>query len=99
MAGLTKEMLASRKVRHMLKEPQLWLNIGFDLEEDHLTADYLGVDLRKLPKVQLTDQIFQNDSKDSSTHNLIRMTWFPIFRNQKFEITGRYLKKVKRCEL
>ena len=58
MPGATKEMLAKRRVRHMLRELQLWLNIGFDLEEDRLTARYLGVDLRKIPKVELTDQIY-----------------------------------------
>ena len=75
------------------------LHLDFSMAEDLVRAYYLSVDVRKLPKVELTDQIYRNDTRDSSTDKLIRVTWFVIHRNRKYEITGRFLKKVKRCEL
>ena len=92
-------MLAERKVHYLLASVQQKLSIWFDTDGDHLCVDYNGVDVRKLPKVELTDQIYRNDTRDSSTDKLIRCTWFVIHRNRKYEITGRFLKKVKRCEL
>ena len=92
-------MLAENKVHYMLTLLQEKLSIWFDTHGDHLCVDFLGVDVRKLPKVELTDQIYRHERKDSSTDKIIRVTWFLIQRNNKYEVTGRFLKKVKRCEL
>ena len=97
--GLTKEMLAKRPVLYLLEECQTWIAIGFNLEQDQLTIKYLGVEVHRMPKVKISDQIFQSGFRDTSTHKIKRGTFFVIYRNQRYEITARYFLKTKKCEL
>ena len=91
-------MLAEQPVRVQLS-CQFTVRIGFDLAKDELTVKFLCVYLHKLDKVQLSDDIHQNDTKDFSTDKVKRVSWFAIHRNQKYEISAKHLKKTKRSEL
>ena len=46
---MTKERLASKPIKYVLKGTQRYLSIGYDLEADHPTIKHEGVDAIKLP--------------------------------------------------
>ena len=64
-----------------------------------MTLKFLGVFVHKLPKVPLTEQVYQHECKDCSTDKIKRVSWFAIYRNTKFEISAKHTKKTKRTEL
>ena len=47
--GVTKERLAAKPIKYVLKGTQRYLSIGYDLAVDHLTIKHEGVDAIKLP--------------------------------------------------
>ena len=97
--GLTKVMLAEKPICYKLENSQLSLRIGFDLQKDQLTLHYLGVNFETLPKFELTDTIYQNDYRGASTDKTLRVSWFLIYRSNKYEVIARHFKKTKRTEL
>ena len=47
--GVTKERLAAKPIKYVLKGTQRYLSIGYDLAAGHLTIKHEGVDAIKLP--------------------------------------------------
>ena len=47
--GVTKERLAAKPIKYVLKGTQRYLSIGYDLAAGHLTIKLEGVDAVKLP--------------------------------------------------
>ena len=46
---LKREAIAAKPVKRMLKDGQVHLSIGYNLEAEHLTMKHQGVDAAKLP--------------------------------------------------
>ena len=46
---MTKERLAAKPIKYVLKGTQRYLSIGYDLAAGHLTIKLEGVDAVKLP--------------------------------------------------
>ena len=46
---MTKERLAAKPIKYVLKGTQRYLSIGYDLAAGHLTIKHEGVDAIKLP--------------------------------------------------
>ena len=99
VAGLTLEQLAENPVTFQLSINQAKVKIGYDPAKDQLTLMYMRVFVHKMDKVEQTDQIYQNETKDFSTDKVKRVSWFAICRNKKYEISAKHLKKTKRYEL
>ena len=47
--SVTKESLAAKPIKCVLKDEQRYLSIGYDLGLKRLTIKYFGVDPEKLP--------------------------------------------------
>ena len=60
---------------------------------------YLGVDVRKLPDVEISDDIKQHNMVDVSTRDIKRVNFHLICRNTKYVITASHFRKTKRTEL
>ena len=64
---MSKKRLAAKPVKYALKDSQRHMSIGYNLEADHLTMRYQGVDADKLPRPQQCLEICRNKIVDSST--------------------------------
>ena len=70
---MTKEFLAEHPMKYLLEQKQIWIEIRFSLETNAFSVSYLGVNVDKIPRMLLTDEIFQHEVVDISTKTLIKV--------------------------
>ena len=62
--GVTKESLANKPLKIVLKESQKYLSLGYDLAKQHMTLKQEGVDVELLPLVPECDEICHSKVDD-----------------------------------
>ena len=62
--GMTKESLADKPLKIVLKESQKYLSLGYDLAKQHMTLKQEGVDVELLPLVPECDEICHSKVDD-----------------------------------
>ena len=62
--GVTKESLANKPLKIVLKESQKYLSLGYDLAKQHMTLMQEGVDVELLPLVPECDEICHSKVDD-----------------------------------
>ena len=62
--GVTKESLADKPLKIVLKESQKYLSLGYDLAKQHMTLMQEGVDVELLPLVPECDEICHSKVDD-----------------------------------
>ena len=97
LIGMTKEDLANKPLRYLLEQMQIWIEISFDPQADSFTLSYLGIDVEKIQKVELSKNIFKHKVIETSTRNLIRYHYHTIYRNMRYVTTAIFHLKTKRC--
>ena len=67
--GDVKEILASKPIKHFLKNLQKHLSIGYDMLSGRLTMKYDGTDTEKLPPLKKDLLIYQNKIVDVTVND------------------------------
>ena len=62
--GVTKESLAEKPLKVVLKDSQKYLSIGYDMAKQHMTLMQEGVDVELLPPVPECDLICHSKVDD-----------------------------------
>ena len=62
--GVTKESLAEKPLKIVLKDSQKYLSLGYDLAKQHMTLMQEGVDVELLPLVPECDEICHSKVDD-----------------------------------
>ena len=96
---MSKEDLAESPIRFLLKQNQIWIEIGYDLESDIFLLTYLGISLRDMRELEVSDEIFKHKVVDTSTRNLMRLSYLTIYHEKLYATTVSLQHKTKRLEL
>ena len=85
--------------KFVINKTKARVRIGFNLQLDHFTLRYLGVDVRHIPAAAKSLEIFRSKFEHTSDDKLTQAQFHLIFDGERYVITFQHVPKRKYSHL